>query len=274
MNGDAYSHGLWEASAPAAPVTGPLQEQDLRVDIAVIGAGFTGLSTALHAAEGGASVAVLEAQQVGFGGSGRNVGLVNAGMWVMPDALPQELGEAYGTRLRKCLGDAPSLVFALVDRHGMDCQAVPRGTLHCAVGQQGLRDITERHRQWLAHGAPVELLDARAVAAATGTTAYTGGLLDRRAGTIQPLAYARGLAHAAVKAGAKLYTHSCVTEVRDEASHWALRTAHGSVQARWVFVATDAYTGALWPQLQEEQIRLPYFNMATCLLYTSDAADE
>ena len=79
MNGDAYSHGLWEASAPAAPVTGPLQEQDLRVDIAVIGAGFTGLSTALHAAEGGASVAVLEAQQVGFGGSGRNVGLVNAG---------------------------------------------------------------------------------------------------------------------------------------------------------------------------------------------------
>jgi len=260
------SHGLWAASAPPAPVTTPLQTPGVGADIAIVGAGFTGLSAALHAAEGGARVVVLEAQSVGFGGSGRNVGLVNAGMWVMPDALPEALGPLHGARLLEALGNGPSLVYELAERHGMACEAVRRGTLHCAVGAQGLRNITERHRQWRARGAPVELLDARAIAEATGTPAYTGGLLDRRAGTIQPLAYAHGLAHAALRAGALLHTGSPVTAVHDHRTHWTLQTPHGSVNATWVIVATNAYTDRLWPALQEELVRFPYFNLATAPL--------
>jgi len=90
MQDDARSHGLWEASAPPGPAAQALAER-ISVDVVVVGAGFTGLSAALHLAEGGASVAVLDAIEVGFGGSGRNVGLVNAGMWVMPEALPGAL---------------------------------------------------------------------------------------------------------------------------------------------------------------------------------------
>src|ERR1700734_1409117 len=84
MQNAALSHGLWEMTAPPAPPTTPL-EGEVRADVAIIGCGYTGLSTALHCAEAGAKVAALEAVEIGFGGAGRNVGLVNPGMGVLPD---------------------------------------------------------------------------------------------------------------------------------------------------------------------------------------------
>ncbi|HDR9173049.1 TPA: FAD-binding oxidoreductase [Burkholderia vietnamiensis] len=262
MSGDSRSHGLWEASAPSAPATTSLTRRQ-SVDAVIVGGGFTGLSAALHLREGGASVAVLEAEEIGFGGSGRNVGLVNAGMWVMPSALPDLLGPEYGQRLLQLLGSAPSLVYDLVEKHGMDCQAVRTGTLHCAVGRTGLKEIRERWHQWKEAGAPVELLDAAATARAVGTTAYSGSLLDRRAGTIQPLAYARGLAHAALTVGAHIYTKSRVVAVKDQGTYWQVETREGLINAKWIIVATNAYTSNIWPELQSQLVRLPYFNMAT-----------
>ena len=196
MRNDPRSHGLWEASAPPAPHTPPL-ERAIAVDVAIVGGGFTGLSAALHLQEKGARTAVLEGAEIGFGGSGRNVGLVNAGMWVMPSALSGALGGLHGARLLTQLGAGPDLVYALIERHGIDCEAVRNGTLHCAVGASGLANIRQRATEWQAHGAPVRLLSAEETAERTGTRAYTGALLDQRAGTVQPLAYARGLAHAA-----------------------------------------------------------------------------
>ncbi|MDO5103512.1 MAG: FAD-binding oxidoreductase [Lautropia sp.] len=262
MNGDPRSHGLWEVSAPPAPETRPL-DGNIEVDVAIIGGGYTGLSAALHLSEGGAKVALLEAEDIGFGGSGRNVGLVNAGLWVTPETLPKLLGPVYGHRLLHLLGDGPAMVFQLVKRHQMDCQAVHQGTLHCANDAAGFEDLQHRWEQWKALGAPVELLDAEATRRAVGTEAYVGSLLDRRAGTIQPLAYARGLARAAQQAGAQLYTKSRITAAHDHQTHWQLDTAGGHVKADWMLVATNAYTGRVWPQLQQQLTRLPYFNMAT-----------
>ncbi|RVU11978.1 NAD(P)/FAD-dependent oxidoreductase [Methylobacterium oryzihabitans] len=265
MNDDPRSHGLWERSAPPAPATHPL-EGDVSADVAVVGAGYTGCSAALHLAEGGAKVAVLEAVGVGFGGSGRNVGLVNAGMWVMPDDLPAALGQTYGTRLLDLLGNAPGVVFDLVERHGIACEAERRGTLHCAVGRKGLAELQERARQWQARGAPVRLLDADETAVKVGSAAYSGALLDERAGTIQPLAYARGLATAVLRAGAALFTGSPVIAAEDDGAVWRLRTPGGSVRAASVIVATDAYASGVWPSIRREQVHLPYFNMATAPL--------
>ena len=266
MRDDPRSHGLWEASAPPPPATAPLAGP-VSAEVAVVGGGFTGLSAALHLAEAGAAVALLEGVEIGFGGSGRNVGLVNAGLWVMPDEVPALLGEVYGPRLLDLLGAAPRAVFDLVARHGIDCQAEPAGTLHCAVGRKGLAEVTERARQWAARGAPVELLDATETARRVGTTAYAGALLDRRAGTIQPLAYARGLARAAIAAGARLFTRSPVEAVEDLGDAWRLRTAGGAVTAPRVIVATNAYTGAggpaPWSEVRREIVHLPYFNLAT-----------
>ncbi|MGH6738431.1 MAG: NAD(P)/FAD-dependent oxidoreductase [Bradyrhizobium sp.] len=262
MKDDPRSHGLWEQTAPLPPPTSVL-DGEAKVDVAVIGAGFTGLSAALHLAEGGARVAVLEAVEIGFGGSGRNVGLVNAGMWLMPEKLPAALGDIYGMRLLDLLGNAPNDVFDLIERHGIACEAVRQGTLHCAVGADGLVELRERARQWQARSAPVRLLDANETARKIGTAAYAGSLFDKRAGTIQPLAYVRGLAHAAVAAGAAIYTSSPVVAADDDGSTWGLHTPHGSVQASSVIVATNAYTSAVWPALRTEIIHLPYFNMAT-----------
>ena len=262
MRGDPRSHGLWERTAPAAPATAPLAG-DVVADVLVIGAGFTGLSAALHLAERGTRVVVLEAAEIGFGGSGRNVGLVNAGMWVMPDDLAEMLGPVYGERLIDLLGNAPASVFGCVERHAIACEINPAGTLHCAVGDRGLRELEQRATQWQKRGAPVELLDRGETAAKVGTNAYAGALLDRRAGTIQPLAYVRGLARAAVTAGAVVHTGSPVLTVEPHGTGWVGTTATGSVTADWVVLATNAYTHAPWPEIRTELIHLPYFNFAT-----------
>jgi len=265
MTDFSSSHGLWGLTAPPAPETSALAGE-IRADVVVVGGGYTGLSAALHLAQGGRNVVVLEALDIGFGGSGRNVGLVNAGMWVMPDAMPDALGEQHGDRLSRLLGNGPDLVFEIIEKYKIDCEAVRTGTLHCAVGDGGVAEIKQRAAQWSARGAPVRVLDAAETAAKVGTDAYAGALLDLRAGTIQPLAYARGLAHAAIEAGAKIHTRSAVTGWERAGASWRLRTAGGAVSADWVIVATDAYTNTPWPEIRTEQVRLPYFNLATAPL--------
>lgn len=257
--------GLWAASAPPPPETSTLTGA-IKADVAIIGAGFTGLSAALHLAESGASVAVLEAQSIGHGGSGRNAGLVNAGLWVTPEGIKDELGEERGERLIAALENAPDLVFDLIERHAIDCEAVREGTLHCAESPSGYRELEDRLDQWRARGAPVELLDRDQAAPAIGSTAYHGALLDRRAGTIQPLGYARGLAHAAVKAGAKIFTGSRVTSCRREKDKWIVNSPAGSVTAGTVIVATNAYSGPPWDELRQSHIPLALFQFATAPL--------
>ncbi len=262
MLNNPRSHGLWELTAAPAPATQPLEAR-IKANVTVVGGGFTGLSTALHLAEAGAQVAVVEAAEIGFGASGRNVGLVNAGMWVMPEDLKSSLDGDYGERLLNLLGNGPASVWELIEKHRIDCEPVRNGTLHCGVGRQGLAEIEERARQWSARGAPVRLLDANETAARTGTSAYAGSLLDMRAGTIQPLSYVRGLARAALSAGAAIFTGSAVTGVEGSASKWLVRTPRGMIESEWVVVATDAYTNGPWPEIRREQVLLPYFNFAT-----------
>ncbi|MBK4217501.1 FAD-binding oxidoreductase [Paracoccus caeni] len=261
MLNNPRTHGLWEKSAPAAPVTEALTG-DVSADVLVIGGGYTGLSTALHLAQGGADVVLLEAVEIGFGGAGRNVGLVNAGMWVMPEHLLQTLGPEYGNRLLDLLGNGPAEVWSLIARHGIECQPNPVGTLHVAADRAGFAELTERTRQWQARGAPVALLEGGEAAGTLGTDYYRAALLDRRAGTIQPLAYARGLARAAIDAGVRVYTGSPVTGMRRE-NGWYLQTPKGSATAPRVVFATDAYTRHLMQAISGQQVFLPYFNFAT-----------
>ena len=262
MYNDPRSHGLWEKTAPQPPATPALQGEAV-ADVVIVGGGFTGQSAALHLAEKGMDVVLLEAREIGFGGAGRNVGLINGGMWVMPRELPGVLGETYGERLLSLLGDAPLLVRELVEKHAIPCEIEKNGTLHCAVGEKGLAEIRERCEQWAARGAPVHLLDADETARHTGSTAYSGALFDTRAGTLQPLAYVRGLAATAQKAGARLHTASPVVSTERSGGKWVVKTPQGSVTANFIVVATEAYSTGPWQIVRDEQTYLPYFNFAT-----------
>ena len=262
MLNDPRSHGLWEKTAPQPPKSEPLVGA-ISADVVVVGGGYTGLSAALHLAEAGSKVVLLEGKEIGFGGAGRNVGLINAGMWVMPDDLPGVLGPVYGERLLDLLGNAPRLVMATIEKHGILCELEKNGTLHCAVGPDGLKEVEARAEQWQRHGAPVTVLDAQETARRVGSSAYTGSLLDMRAGTLQPLAYARGLAHAAIGTGVSLHTGSPVTAIDRSGGRWTVQTGSGRVAADWVVVATDAYSTGPWVQVRAEQVHLPYFNFAT-----------
>lgn len=255
---------LWRVTSREGVPGTPLSS-DATVDLAIIGGGYTGCSAALHAAQQGASVCLLEAHEIGHGGSGRNVGLVNAGLWLPPDDVRKCLGQNTGDRLIDLLAQAPSDVFNLIEQHGIDCAPVRNGTLHCAHSSAGFRDLRNRHAQLTASGAPVELLAVSEAGQRTGSDAFYGALFDPRAGTIQPMAYALGLARAAHDAGAQICTQSPVTALRPEGEGWVLETPGGVVRAGAVIQATNAYHQDLEPTAPA-YVPIYYFQYATAPL--------
>lgn len=256
---------LWAKTAAEEELSHPF-EPDRHVDVAIVGGGYTGLSTALHCAEKGLSAQVIEAHHIGFGGSGRNVGLVNAAAWLPPAKLREKLGETYGPRFIQRFSRAPEIVFDLIERHQIRCEATRSGTIHAAHAPSGLRDLQSRHTEWQRLGEPVDLLTREDVAELTGTRVYFGGLLDHRAGTINPMGYCRGLARAAAGAGARIATGTKVTALIRSDVGWRIETDHGSINARNVVLGTNAYTDKLWPGLKDVFSLIHYAQFATAPL--------
>jgi glycine/D-amino acid oxidase-like deaminating enzyme len=253
---------LWDASATETDGFAPLRG-DTNTTLAVIGGGFTGLSCALHAAEAGIDVQVIEARQIGFGGSGRNVGLVNAGLWLPPEDVAAVLGPKTGPGLVRLLGTAPDEVFALIEKHGIDCEAVRNGSIHVAHAPSGLKDLARRAAQWQRLGAAVDLLTRDQTAKRVGSAAFHGGLLDRRAGTINPMGYARGLARAATTAGARIATGTKAVALRPDGDRWQVVTDTGTITADRVVLATNAYCDGLWPGMRANFVPIHFFQLAT-----------
>jgi glycine/D-amino acid oxidase-like deaminating enzyme len=246
---------LYRDTAEAGVPTPPLEE-DVRADVAVVGGGITGLSTALHAAEEGAKVVLLEAEEPGWGASGRNGGQVNAGLKHDPDTVEREFGVELGRRMNALAGTAPAFVFALIKRHAIHCEARQNGTLRAAVGVKHAAKMRISFEQLIRRGAPVEWLEGAAVARATGTERYVAAMLDRRGGDLNPLSYARGLARAAVGAGAAVHGGTRVLGMTNAGHCWKLHTSRGAVTAGHVVLSTNGYTDDLWPHLRRTIIPL------------------
>ncbi|WP_238935030.1 NAD(P)/FAD-dependent oxidoreductase [Pseudomonas typographi] len=253
---------LWEhvlpPSAPGTPLAG-----ETTAEVCVIGAGITGLCAAIHLLEQGRTVVVIDANRVGHGGSGRNVGLVNAGTWIKPDDVEATLGPVQGARLNSVLGQAPAEVFAMIERHGIDCQARNEGTLHMAHNPAGVADLRARHAQWSRRGADVELLSGGRCEEYCGTDKVAAALLDRRAGTLNPMAYARGLAAVIERLGGRLFQQSAVTGLQREGFGWRAHTAAGSVLADKVVISTGAYTEGEWSVVRGNYFRGYYYQVAS-----------
>jgi glycine/D-amino acid oxidase-like deaminating enzyme len=254
---------LWAATAVPAVETPPLRDS-ASADVAIIGAGYTGLSTALHLAERGVRSVVLDAGEPGWGASGRNGGQVIPGLKYDPDQLVQRFGDARGNALVDVVGRAADSVFELIERYRIECDAMRRGWIQPAHSPRALDAVTRRARQWESRGAAVELLDASAVARRLGSSAFAGGWVDLRAGSVQPLSYARGLARAAL--GQQVAVHGATRVISLARTHgkWRVGTSGGAtLTAERVVVATNGYTDGLWPGLARTVIAANSFIVAT-----------
>lgn len=254
---------LWSATAPSVVPT-PALNESVKVDVAIVGAGYTGLSTALHLAERGVRVCVLEAHEPGWGASGRNGGQVNPTLKYDPQQLVQKYGPERAEPLIATVSNSADLVFKLIERHGIDCAPVRKGWMQVSYSEKAVAGLHARAEQWARRGVPVQRLDATAVASRMGSSAFAGGWLDGRAGAIQPLAYARGLVAAALAAGARVHGHSAVTGLQRQGSAWQLQTAGGAqVTADQVVLATNGYSDHLWPGMAQSVLAANSFIVAT-----------
>ena len=244
---------LYADTAGPAPDT-PALAGDRRASVAVVGGGFTGLSAALHLAEKGVDVVVLEANEPGWGASGRNGGQVNPGLKHDPDAVEADFGPDLGARMVALSGNAPNLVFDLIQRHQIACARCSRA--RCVRPSRRAEPEVRARRTSGSAAAGRSGAGAGEIAGATGTDRYQAAMLDRRGGQVNPLGYARGLARAAMQQGAAVHGGTRVRRMRKAGSNWLVETGSGTVTANKVILATNGYTDGLWPGLRRSLVPL------------------
>ncbi len=260
---ESFSRSVWWNITSEPKTDYPKLQGAADADVVIIGGGFTGLSAALFLAERGRKAVILEARHVGFGASGRNGGQVIPGLKHDPEDLLATYGTEHGQRMIEMVGGAADLVFDLIKNHNIQCSPVRAGWIQAAHSEMATTAVHKRARQWQAQGVEVDILDRSAIAELSGTQRYFGGWRDPRAGAIQPLDYARGLARKAAEIGAVIYENSPVISLTREGSDWIARTETGTVRARDVLVATNGYTGNLVTGLEQSILPVQSMLIAT-----------
>ena len=258
----AYPPSWYAASAEIPPPRAPL-DGDTRADLAILGAGYTGLWAALTAARAGLRVVVLDAHRVGFGASGRNGGQVGTGynrdqrelearMGPGPARAVWDIAEEAKAQLRDfCAAHAPEARYLPGVAHGEYSPAEARDVRHTA---DHLRDRYGYDR--------IEVLDRDAFRALVKSPLYVGGVLDHGAGHVHPLRYALALARAAEAAGATIHEMTEVTRI-DTGSPARLVTAKGTVTAPHVILAGNGYLPDIAPQVNARVMPINSFIAAT-----------
>lgn len=240
----------------------PKLSNDIRVDVCVVGAGFTGLSTALHLAQSGYSVAILEAQRVGFGASGRNGGQVSGGQRMDQDGLETLLGDDHARALWDISQHSVDLVRDL--SADMDDCGVVDGIIHAA---HRARYVTHEHaytdhlRNTYGYD-KIQNLDRDQTRDLVNSPAYHGGTLDMGAGHIDPLRYALGLARKCIDLGVAIYEQSKVLDI-EFSDPAVVKTDQATVHAKFVVLACNGYLGGLNKRVAARVMPINNFIIAT-----------
>jgi glycine/D-amino acid oxidase-like deaminating enzyme len=258
---------LYADTAVERVETPPL-DTDKRVPVAIIGGGFTGLSTALHLAEQGVQATVLEAQEPGWGASGNNGGHTNPGLKHDPDKIEADFGLELGRRMIAFAYGTTNFTHDLIRRYRIPCEARQGGTLRAAYNEAAAAAIRTTAQQCISRGMPVKLLERDEIRAMTGTDRYLCAMLDSRGGDLHPLSYARGLARAAISAGAAVYGETPALQLARDGSAWRITTPRATVRADKVLLATNGFTDDLWPDLRQTVV--PVFSSIAATAPLSD----
>ncbi len=235
----------WYAATATPPGPFPAATGDLSCDVCIVGAGFTGLSAALHLAERGFDVVLLDAHRVGWGASGRNGGQVGTGQRLEQDALETMVGKDHARRLWDLSQEAVALTKALAARHAPEA-GFADGIIH-ACHRARFLPHARAYAEKMARDYDYDLirpLDGQEMRHLVGSPAYHGGDIDMGGGHLHPLRYAFGLARAAAAAGVRIHEGS---EVRDltPGSPATIRTDAASIRAAHVLLACNGYLGTL-----------------------------
>jgi len=261
MNASA-PQGYYAAAAQPAPPR-PALTGEVRADVCIVGGGYTGLSAALHLAEAGARVVLLEAEEIGFAASGRNGGQIHSGHRQTQSQLESWLGKTHARALWDLAEDGKALVRGLIERHAITC-ALKDGLVIAAHNEKALAALAEdtAHLHADYAYAAARMMDAGETAAQLSTSLYAGGQFDAGGGHLQPLDYARGLATAAEKAGAHLFEQSRALDVDGT----RVTCAKGTVTADHVLLACDAFSASVAPELAPYIAHVESFIIATAPL--------
>ncbi|GAC1039322.1 FAD-binding oxidoreductase [Pseudomonas sp. No.117] len=226
----------------------PQLADNVESDVCIIGAGYTGLSTALFLLEHGFSVTVLEAARVGFGASGRNGGQIVNSYSRDIDVIERQLPARQAQLLGEMAFEGGRIIRERIARYNIQCD-LKDGGVFAALTSKQLGHLQAQKKLWERYGhTQLELLDERGIRDVVGTERYLGGMLDRSGGHIHPLNLALGEAAAVASLGGRLYEQSAAIRI-DRGANPVVHTAKGQVRARFVVVAGNAYLGGLVPEL-------------------------
>lgn len=260
-----YPPSWYDATTEKLPLQAALAG-DVRADVVVIGGGFTGLTAALHLAEKGVDVRVVEAHRLGFGASGRNGGQVGSGQRLEQHVLERQYGAAMARQLWDLAEDAKAEVARLIKAHSIDCN-YRAGIAHACWHAREVPPH-QRYAEKLARDFgydQIKILSREAMADLLGTEVYHGGTLDVGAGHLHPLRYVLGLGRAALDAGAVIYENSVVVRV-EEGVRPVIHTDKGRITAEQVIFACNGYLGRLNRQVSRRVMPLNNFIVATAPL--------
>jgi gamma-glutamylputrescine oxidase len=251
----------YQATKRVDLVTRPL-DGDLTVDVAIIGGGITGVSAALHLAERGYHVALLESEEIGWGASGRNGGQALPGFAASQMKIKSLVGAQKARRLWDMSVEAVDLLHGQIQRFNIPCDPVT-GYLHAAIKPRHVRELEETQEELAELGAPAgRILKGEELRARLASQRYRAALEDSFAGHIHPLNYTLGLAAAAQAAGAKLYTQTRVLKV-EPGKTVSIQTSRGTVRAAFLLTAGGAYLGDLMRPLAGYIMPVGTYIMAT-----------
>ncbi len=260
MNQQIYWHTTTHMPGEENTIT-PLPE---KVDVAIIGGGYTGLSAARTLAQRGANVVVLEAETIGWGASSRNGGMVLTGLKVAMQTAIQRYGRETAKRLFQCSLDSIDTVEQIVKEENIDCGFARTGHLLTA-NKPGQYDALQGEVEFMAKefDHAVRLVPPKELRHEIGSTLYHGALVDEASAGLNPAQYVAGLARATEKAGAVLHARARVHSLRRGGTRFHIQTERGSLKAESVLVGTSGYTGSATKKLQRKIIPIGSFIIAT-----------